>query len=355
MLSEVAIVCIAKNESKYIQEWIYYHLKIGISKIIIYDNSDNNELKFLEQTWENKVIVYHYPKLGEIEKIKRHQTITYPGTQINAYDNYILNYKKRNLMYKWVAFIDCDEFIQINNGMNIVQFLNSINFHEGVLNVNWVHYGSNGNDKYDNKPVIERFTKKEININTTWHKTICIIKDIQYWVIAGHTPSTNKYYRNSMGVKLPQDQFSKPCIDKISIAHFAVKSKEEFQIKIDRGNKHIQNFGTRNWDHFNEFDRNEIEDLTLLNTLKSKKNTYNGLDTDSYLWDHPDLFQNGCISPSSLFWHWENHGKKEGRLTNLNFDYNKYKNKYSDLKNLTDPELINHYYNNGIKEGRTLN
>ena len=29
MLNEAVIVCIAKNEEKYINEWIYYHLKIG--------------------------------------------------------------------------------------------------------------------------------------------------------------------------------------------------------------------------------------------------------------------------------------------------------------------------------------
>jgi len=387
MLSEVAIVCIAKNEIKYIEEWIYYHIKIGVSKIIIYDNSDNNELKYLEKTWENKIIVYHYPKLGKIENIKRNSNILFPGTQINAYDNYIVNYKKRNLMYKWVAFIDCDEFIQINNGMNIIDFFNYINFHEGVLNINWVHYGSNGNETYENRPVLERFTKKEVNIHQPFHKTICVINDIKYWGVAGHTPITDKYYRNSSGDKLHQCMYTRPpCIDKITIAHFAVKSKEEFQVKINRGNKHIINFQNRDWNHFNEFDKNEIEDYTLLNILKSPITYYNGLNIDSYLWDHDDLFKTGCISPSSLWWHWDNFGKKEGRITNLNFDYSKYKiefpnltnneiwelycnknlpklklfdckkyrNKYADLKHLTDSELITHYHNHGIKEGRIL-
>ena len=363
MLSEVAIVCIAKNESKYIQEWIYYHLKIGISKIIIYDNSDNIELQFLEQTWENKVLIIPWANNNIIKSpFSKNRTFDGPpccqsceGAQIWAYENYILNYKKRNLMYKWVAFIDCDEFIKINNNsMDIVPFFNSINFNEGILTLNWVHYGSNGHNKYENKPLIERFTKRESN-GTNLHKSICVIENTISVNHSMHDFKTTKYTRNANGDNIQHGLKSSPCIDKISIAHFAVKSKEEFREKIDRKYAIIQNFGTRNWDHFNEFDRNEIEDLTLLNTLKSKKNTYNGLDTDSYLWDHPDLFQNGCISPSSLFWHWENHGKKEGRLTNLNFDYNKYKNKYSDLKNLTDPELINHYYNNGIKEGRTLN
>lgn len=31
-----AIVCIAKNEDHYIDEWIKYHLKLGFAKIFVY-------------------------------------------------------------------------------------------------------------------------------------------------------------------------------------------------------------------------------------------------------------------------------------------------------------------------------
>ena len=316
MLSEVAIVCIAKNEIKYIEEWIYYHIKIGVSKIIIYDNSDNNELKYLEKTWENKILVIPWVNSYIIKspfsnKRTFNGVVNNPnceGSQIWAYENYILNYKKKNLMYKWVAFIDCDEFIQINNGMNIIDFLNSINFHEGVLTVNWVHYGSNENIKYENKPVIERFTKREIS-GTNIHKSLCVITDVISTNHSMHDFKTNKSIRNVNGDEVSHGLVSHPCIDKMFLEHFAVKSKEEFQIKIDRKYAIIKNFGTRNWDHFYKFDKNEIEDLTLFNIMKNELYESN-FDYEYYKLNNYDLKD---LSKGELWWHWCNYGKREGR------------------------------------------
>ena len=35
---KTALVCIAKNEDHYIDEWIEYYLKLGIDHIFIYQN-----------------------------------------------------------------------------------------------------------------------------------------------------------------------------------------------------------------------------------------------------------------------------------------------------------------------------
>lgn len=40
-----ALVCIAKDEDNYIQEWIDYHLKLGFSDIYIWQNN-----------WRSKVV-----------------------------------------------------------------------------------------------------------------------------------------------------------------------------------------------------------------------------------------------------------------------------------------------------------
>lgn len=34
-----AIICIAKNEDLYIDEWIQYHLKIGFDRVFVYQNN----------------------------------------------------------------------------------------------------------------------------------------------------------------------------------------------------------------------------------------------------------------------------------------------------------------------------
>lgn len=35
---KVNLVAVAKNESRYIGEWLEYHQKLGFNEIIIYDN-----------------------------------------------------------------------------------------------------------------------------------------------------------------------------------------------------------------------------------------------------------------------------------------------------------------------------
>jgi hypothetical protein len=44
---KVAICCIAKNEDNYIDEWIEYHLKLGIDDIHVHQNNWKYNGKFL--------------------------------------------------------------------------------------------------------------------------------------------------------------------------------------------------------------------------------------------------------------------------------------------------------------------
>jgi len=324
MLNEAVIVCIAKNEERYINEWIYYHLKIGFSKIIIYDNSDYNSLFYLNQSWYGKVIVYHFPGKGKTVQLNRPEKVIITGGQTNAYDDYIVNWRKRNLLYKWVAFLDCDEFIQLFNGEDILHFFHRVNFHEGVLNLNWLYYGSNGHDKYTNEPILQRFTKRQTQQANILHKTICVITDVKYFMYPGHIPYTDKFYRDSENKRIKRGFYTDPsCTKDIALAHFFVKSKEEWQSKMDRGNKHTDIKTERTWDTFNMHDINQIEDLSLLHILKSsrQKNTLNveknedanilNFDYDSYLWNNSDLFQANIVSPEALIQHYNVFGKIE--------------------------------------------
>ena len=55
------IVCIAKIESNYIEEFVKYHLALGFSTIYIYDNEDNPTYESLLCGYANKVKVIHLP------------------------------------------------------------------------------------------------------------------------------------------------------------------------------------------------------------------------------------------------------------------------------------------------------
>ena len=65
---DTVICCIAKKETNYIEEWIRYHLKLGFSKIYIFDNSDDFELRdFLSNSKIDfsKIMLIHFPGKGK--------------------------------------------------------------------------------------------------------------------------------------------------------------------------------------------------------------------------------------------------------------------------------------------------
>ena len=62
MGNNVALVCIAKNEDNYIQEWVEYHKKLGFDTIFIYQNDwvcnlEDNSIVKIELNGECKQTV----------------------------------------------------------------------------------------------------------------------------------------------------------------------------------------------------------------------------------------------------------------------------------------------------------
>ena len=152
MVEESAVICvIAKNEEPYIHEWIQYHLKLGFDHIYIYDNGDHFPLKPLECMYPGKITVIYYP--GRC-------------LQLRSYFAFNYNYCYQ---HTWAAFIDVDEFIVLKKHTHIKDLLRE-KCSSGALVLNWVLFGSNGHENYEERPVLERFTKREkcVHNHTKW-------------------------------------------------------------------------------------------------------------------------------------------------------------------------------------------
>jgi hypothetical protein len=54
MKKKIALVCMAKNEDYYLQEWINYHLKLGFDGIHIFQNNWRFQNKI-----ENENVFFH--------------------------------------------------------------------------------------------------------------------------------------------------------------------------------------------------------------------------------------------------------------------------------------------------------
>lgn len=210
---KVVLVCIAKGEILYIQEFINYHLKLGFYKIIIYDNSKNNELRLFNR---NNIYVIPFPGGGK---------------QIVAYNNFI-KYQKNK--YDYVAFLDVDEFLVLKQHKNINDFcLDKIP--NGALGINWYIFGNNGNTKYDPRPVLERFTRRS-HIMDPHIKTIAKCSDLLEFHI--HHPTLlvpNTAFRNIKGTVIsgPLNMDRDDSVAQIN--HYITKSNAELVKKINRG------------------------------------------------------------------------------------------------------------------------
>jgi len=232
--TKVCLCTLAKNENRYIREYVQHYEKYGVDKIFLYDNNDVEGEKFDE-------ILSDYIQNGFVEvrdwrgKAKALMPI--------MNDCYQTNYK----IYDWLIFYEIDEYIHLSNYTNIKPFLNLPKFkHCEVIYLNLICHTDNNLIYYDNRPLAERFPRTvpkykkggyrlEIKSILRGH-----ISDIE--ITSNHLLSTslrncngygnkNRYYYNTYS---NQNDYKHYYID-----HYYSKSTEEFIDKINKGDPYI--------------------------------------------------------------------------------------------------------------------
>ena len=237
---KIALVCIAKNEDNYIQEWVNYHLKLGFDKIFIYENDWNSNI-------EN----------DKVTKIK----ISGVRQQLECYNSFI----KQNIgKYDWVSFLDVDEFIVLKKHKTIKEFISNYSEFNGV-GINWVLFGDNNlSDVIDNNySVIERFTKRQKNPNSHIKSIVKLTNDFYMWV---HNPS-GSFVDTNKNIKYGTPYIDNGPIDVAQINHYFCKTKSEFIKKVNRGRADTGTF--RDMGDFDSHNFNDIEDLNAYNFYKN--------------------------------------------------------------------------------------
>ena len=117
--NEIIFSTIVKNEDKYIRQWIDFHSRIGVTRFIIYDNSNQDTLaKLLKDYIANKKVVlirWEYPYRLPISGI---------SGQTTQQNHSIYAFKTS----KYIGLFDVDEYVnmQKKNVNNIGVFLEEI-------------------------------------------------------------------------------------------------------------------------------------------------------------------------------------------------------------------------------------
>jgi hypothetical protein len=235
MVNKVALVCIAKNEDNYIQEWVEYHKKLGFDTIFIYQNDwvcnlEDNSIVKIELNGDCKQIV--------------------------AYNNFIKEYHNE---YEWAAFFDVDEFLVLKKHNNIKDFLCDYSSFNSI-GVNWVVFGNNGltevNGEYS---LLKRFTKRQKDINPHVKNIVKLLPNV---VMDVHNPLGTWY--DAQGNQHQGSFNHDGNIDIVQLNHYFCKTKEEYQLKIERGRADLSKSHpdwVRKWSDYDLGNTNEVEDL----------------------------------------------------------------------------------------------
>ncbi|MET0112099.1 glycosyltransferase family 2 protein [Limnospira fusiformis] len=164
MSSKTILCTTAKNESPYLVEWIAYHrFIVGFDEILIYDNDSQDDSLDLLQ------------KLAALGLCKFQEWPRVPGQppQQSAYSHFIQTYKD---LFEWVCFLDMDEFLVLKHFKSIHDCIKSFESRADSILVNWLMFGSSGQNEYLPELVTKRFVKCAPS-NHVVHKHVkCISK-----------------------------------------------------------------------------------------------------------------------------------------------------------------------------------
>jgi len=251
------IVCIAKKEENYIEEFVKYHLALGFKDIYLYDNEDVPTYESLLSKYKDNIKFIHLP-FNNYDK----------GVQYIALDDFVNKYLwTTNITH--VAHIDIDEFIVLKNHDNICDFINQyiVGDCQGI-GMNWRFFGSSGKTEKTektNEPVTMRFTMCQKNgnphIKTLFKKDNFIKWGTCHDVIfsSGHTKSTNNTIIN--GPFNYNIDFNS-----IQLNHYKSKTMPEFRYIRTRGRADMKEQINENIEElFKCYDINEVEDLNAYN------------------------------------------------------------------------------------------
>jgi hypothetical protein len=120
-----------KDEHLYLEEWIEYHLNLGFSNILLYEDYGSKTHKKITNKY-SQVELHH---VKECPKYKK----DFSSRQCQLY-NYILTQIRGK--YDWALFIDVDEFLHLSDGYSVERLINESNDAHGI-ELFWKCYGAN--------------------------------------------------------------------------------------------------------------------------------------------------------------------------------------------------------------------
>lgn len=237
----LALVLIVKNEACHIAEWARFHIKAGVSHIYAYDNG-STDTTLVELI--GAVGVQHVTTIPWDQKLRDGRTGAEFHNQVLAYAHAVRNF---GAQYRWMSFIDVDEFLVPKSAATLPDCLAHLES-ERNISLPWHMFGRNGFKEAPEGGIIPNYTHRHPNPMSPL-KGMCnfkmIVDPCHVTAMKVHSIETDGSTQsvNDRGEEASASDRKKPgfySADHIQLNHYYTRSNAELQAKITRGSNMTQ-------------------------------------------------------------------------------------------------------------------
>ena len=255
---KTAIFCQIKDERDYLDDFLSYHVNLGIEKIFLFEDINSEPHDDICAKYGDRVELIPVTRLFTLEKIAKLKRFNMFQSQ-TIKEGFV--YIKNNYCCDWCFSIDADEFITVEKPLDDVLCL--YNYYDAIM-IEWLNYGYSGyiHKPIHNKPIYEIFTEK--CGNTAF--------DVRNHVTAKFVFNMNRFEKRFIGgshyalcnyVKPDFSQNRDDLVyDNIYLRHYITKSFDEYMWKMHkRGNLQIKHRSLNDFYEINPQAKAEVEKI----------------------------------------------------------------------------------------------
>ena len=234
------ILTVIKNEQQYLDEWIKYHLELGIDHFFIFEDIDSDSHKEICDKYGDRVSLKSVDTILNEEDRKKARELKltkYRNPQCIYFLNGLIWIKSKN-QYDWCFVIDNDEFITFENESSKLEDVLSLYNGYDAIDIQWKCYGANGHIKkpnYKGKGLIGTYTKESYgygNLDLKWEMKTCYNLNT---FKPSHFLDTHRHTDECNWCKTDFTKSNKIVYDTVYLRHYITKSWEEYIAKRKRG------------------------------------------------------------------------------------------------------------------------
>jgi hypothetical protein len=231
----VAVALIVRNEGRHIGEWAEFHLRAGVRHFLVYDNGGTDAtVAILREVLGAQCTVVPWAQVFSDARMRREI-----HNQVLAYAHAASNFGGA---FRWMAFIDADEFLVPKRAASIPEALAHLG---DAVNVSlpWHMFGRSGHGAAPAGGVLRNYLRRARDpmSDVRGVRAFKVIVDpCHLTALRVHSMETDGSgrTRNDAGMAVEEREREKPgfySAEHLQLNHYYTRSEAELAAKIGRG------------------------------------------------------------------------------------------------------------------------